>query len=92
MRGEPGRGLWEDRCRQRPAGGGKGICKGPEVRTQFRPVRGGRLETHQELREGEGPMDRALKAQVRTLAFPLSENLEGFDLIWTSRESPGPPC
>ena len=37
-------------------------------------------------------MGRALKAQVRTLAFTLSENLEGFDLIWTSRESPGPLC
>ena len=35
-------------------------------------------------------MGGALKAQVRALAFRLSENLEDFDLIWTSRESPGP--
>ena len=65
-------------------GGGQGKCKDPEG------SEGRGLETTPEFREGEGLMGGALKAQVRALAFRLSENLEGFDLIWTSRESPGP--
>ena len=68
-----------------PSGRGKqGKCKDPEG------AEGRGLETPPEFREGEGLMGRALKAQVRGLAFRLSETLEDFDLVWTSRESPGP--
>ena len=65
-------------------GRGQGKCKDPEGSER----RG--LETPPEIREGEGLKGRALKAQVRALAFRLSENLEDCHLIWTSRESPGP--
>ena len=69
MRGEPGRGLWEDRCRQRPADEGKGTCKGPEGRTQFRPVRGQGVGDSSRAKGGGGANGQGLEGPGKDSGF-----------------------